>query len=232
MTQRGRPKAFDRETALEAAMLLFWNRGFEQTSVDELAAAMGIRTSSLYSSFGDKETLFLETVEYYQAGRGSVYDAAVLNGKTAREGVENLFRVTAVERTRKDQPNGCMLCLALPTCSPKYEHLQRELDRLRDLSDTVLLGRLEAGVKNGEIPASTNLSLLVNFFRTTLWGMSLKARAGASRETLIEIGNLALQAWPSAPTDEPRKKRSSKSASKKVVASGAGSKSRQEMSLS
>ncbi len=208
MSQRGRPKAFDRETALEAAMMLFWNRGFEQTSVDELAAAMGIRTSSLYSSFGDKETLFLETVEYYQAGRGSVYDAAVLSGKTAREGVENLFRVTAMERTRKDQPNGCMLCLALPTCSPKYEHLQKELDRLRGLSDAVLLKRLEEGVRNKEIPESTDLALLVDFFRTTLWGMSLKARAGASRETLMEIGKMALQAWPSAPVDKVAKRRS------------------------
>ena len=57
MSQRGRPKTFDREEALEAAMLLFWERGFEQTSVDEVAEAMGIRTSSLYSSFGDKEAL-------------------------------------------------------------------------------------------------------------------------------------------------------------------------------
>ena len=207
MTQRGRPKAFDKDTALEAAMMLFWNRGFEQTSVDDLAAAMGIRTSSLYSSFGDKETLFLEAVEYYQKGRGSVYDAAVLAGKTAKEGFENLFRVTAIERTRKDQPSGCMLCLALPTCSPKYEHLQKELDRLRDLSDTVLLRRLEEAVQNGEIAPTTDLSLLVDFFRTTLWGMSLKARAGASRETLMDIGKMALQAWPGAPSNQQTKRR-------------------------
>jgi AcrR family transcriptional regulator len=207
MTQRGRPKTFDRETALEAAMLLFWNRGFEQASVDDLASAMGIRTSSLYSSFGDKEALFLETVEYYQNGRGSVYDAAVLAGKTAKEGVENLFRVTAMERTRKDQPNGCMLCLALPTCSPKYEHLQKELDRLRSLSDEVLLKRLEEGMRNKELPESTDLQMLVSFFRTTLWGMSLKARAGASRETLLEIGRLALQAWPTPAINKTRKRR-------------------------
>ncbi|RXH57159.1 Transcriptional regulator, TetR family [Granulicella sibirica] len=187
--------------------MLFWNRGFEQTSVDDLASAMDIRTSSLYSSFGDKETLFLEAVEYYQNGRGSVYDAAVLAGKTAREGVENLFRVTAIERTRKDQPSGCMLCLALPTCSPKYEHLQKELDRLRDLSDTVLLKRLEEGVQSGEIAPATDLALLVDFFRTTLWGMSLKARAGASRETLMDIGKMALQAWPSPPLHKRTKKR-------------------------
>lgn len=200
MTQRGRPKTFDRETALDAAMLMFWDRGFEQTCVDDLADAMGIRTSSLYSSFGDKEKLFLESVEHYRNGRGSVYDKAVMMGKTAKEGVENLFIATANELTRTDQPSGCMICLALPTCSPKYEHLQQELDRLRALSDTVLLNRLEEGVRNKEIPESADLHLLVSFFRTALWGMSLQARAGASKETLLNIGKMALQVWPGAPS--------------------------------
>jgi len=197
MSQRGRPKTFDRETALDAAMLLFWNRGFEQTCVDDLADAMGIQTSSLYSSFGGKETLFLETVEHYRTGRGSVFDAAVMEGKTAKEGFENLFRVTAAELTRKDQPSGCMICLALPTCSPKYDHLQQELDRVRTLSDMVLLKRLEEAVRSKEIPKSTDLRLLVAYFRTTLLGMSLQARAGASKETLLKVGKLALQVWPS-----------------------------------
>ncbi|WP_446743138.1 TetR/AcrR family transcriptional regulator [Silvibacterium acidisoli] len=197
MNQRGRPKTFERETALDAAMLLFWTRGFEQTSVDDLAAAMGIRTSSLYSSFGDKEALFLEAVEHYRTGRGRVYDDAVRTGKTAKEGVKNLFAVTAEELTRKDQPHSCMLCLALPTCSPKYDHLKKELDRLRALSDTVLLERLEEGVRNKEIPESTDLHLLVSFFRTALWGMSLQAQAGATKEKLLDIGKLALQVWPS-----------------------------------
>jgi AcrR family transcriptional regulator len=196
VTQRGRPKTFDKETVLDAAMLLFWERGFEQTCVDDLASAMGIQTSSLYSSFGDKESLFLQAVEHYRTGRGSVFDTAVINSKTAKEGVESLFRITAIELTRKDQPSGCMLCLALPTCSPKYDHLQAELDRLRALSDAILLKRLERGVQDKEIPKSADLRLLVSYFRTNLLGMSLQARAGASRETLLDIGKLALQVWP------------------------------------
>jgi len=198
MTHRGRPKTFDRETALDAAMLLFWERGFEQTCVDDLAAAMGIQTSSLYATFGDKEKLFLDAIEHYRTGRGSIYDAAVIAGKTAKEGFANLFAVTAEELTRKDQPSGCMLCLALPTCSPKYNHLQQELDRLRTLSDAVLLQKLEEGLRNKEIPKSTDLRMLVTYFRTALWGMSLQARAGADKETLLKIGRLALRVWPSS----------------------------------
>ena len=199
MSQRGRPKNFDREAVLEAAMLLFWDRGFEQTSVDELAATMGICTSSLYSSFGDKEALFLAAVEHYQAGKGSIYDIAVNKGKTAKAAFTNLLKLAAIEMTRDDQPRGCMLAVALPTCSPKYDNLQKELHLLRPLSEAIWVARLQAAVQAKEIPKSTDLHLLATFVRTTLLGMSLQARAGASRETLMKIGKLALQTWPSPP---------------------------------
>jgi AcrR family transcriptional regulator len=145
------PKNLSRETGLEAAILLFWDRGFEQTSVDELAAAVGIRTSSLYSSFGDKEALFLAAVDHYQAGKGSIYDIAVNEGKTAKAAFTNLFKLAAIEMTRSDQPRGCMLAVALPTCSPKYAKLQKELHRLRPLSETIWVTRLQAAVQSKEI---------------------------------------------------------------------------------
>ena len=200
MSQRGRPKTFDREEALEAAMLLFWERGFEQTSVDEVAEAMGIRTSSLYSSFGDKEALFLAAVDHYRTGDGSYYDTAVNEGKTAKEGFAKLLESAASEMTRPGRPKGCMVTLALPTCSPRYQELQRELDRLRDLSTGIWLNRLKEAVRSKEIPESTDLELLAAYFRTTLCGMSLQARTGASEETLLAIGKLALQVWPSSPS--------------------------------
>ena len=200
MSQRGRPKTFEREEALEAAMLLFWERGFEQTSVDEVAGAMGIRTSSLYSSFGDKEALFLAAVDHYRTGDGCYYDTAVNEGKTAKAGFTKLFELAAAEMTRPGRPKGCMLSLALPTCSPKYDKLQRELDHLRDLSTGIWLNRLKEAVRSKEIPKSTDLELLATFFRTTLCGMSLQARTGASKETLLDIGKLALKVWPKAPS--------------------------------
>jgi AcrR family transcriptional regulator len=199
MGKRGRPKSFDREAVLDAAMLLFWDRGFEQTSVDEVASAMGICTSSLYSSFGDKEALFLAAVNHYRTGRGSVYDIAVEKGKTAKESFTNLFKLAATEMTRLDQPRGCMLSLALPTCTPRYDELQKELDRLRGLSETIWVNRLRVAMQSKEIPKSTDVRLMATFFKTTLMGMSLQARTGASKETLMKIGKMALQSWPSPP---------------------------------
>lgn len=199
MAQRGRPKKFDKETALNAAMKLFWERGFEQTSVDEVATAMGIQTSSLYCCFGDKESLFLQAAEHYRHVNGSIYDDAVEAGKTAKDGFANLFKRAASEMTRDDQPRGCMLCLALPTCSPKYDKLQEEVSQLRDFSEAVWIKRLEAAVRAREIPKSTNIQALVLFFRNTMFGMSLQAKSGASQEDLQQIGKLALRVWP-----EPR----------------------------
>lgn len=157
---------------------------------------MGIQTSSLYSTFGDKEALFLEAVDHYRLGRGRIYDAAVSEGKTAREGFENLFRIAASEMTRHDQPKGCMLSLVLPTCSPKYDELQQKVNRLRDFSEGIWIKRLREAVRIGEIPKTTDLQALRSFFRNTLYGMSLQARAGESKKTLLKIGRLALQIWP------------------------------------
>jgi AcrR family transcriptional regulator len=199
MSQRGRPKKFKSEKVLEAAMLLFWERGFEQASVDEVAEAMGICTSSLYSSFGDKEALFLAAVDHYRTGNGIHYDTAVNEGKTAKEGFTKLFEFAAAEMTQSGRPKGCMLSLALPTCSPKYDKLQRELDHLRDVQTAIWVKRLKEAVRAKEIPKSTDLELLAAYFRTILCGMSLQARAGATRDTLLDIGKLALQVWPSAP---------------------------------
>jgi len=199
MNQRGRPKKFEREKVLEAAMLLFWERGFEQASVDEVAEAMGICTSSLYSSFGDKEALFLAAVDHYRTGDGIRYNTAVNEGKTAKEGFAKLFEFAAAEMTRPGRPKGCMLTLALPTCSPKYDSLQQELDRLRDVQTAIWVKRLKEAVRTREMPKSTDLELLAAYFRTTLCGMSLQARAGATKKTLLDIGKLALQVWPSAP---------------------------------
>lgn len=198
MSQRGRPKCFDREKALDAALLLFWEQGFEQTSVDEAAAAMGIGTSSLYSSFGDKEALFLAAIRQYQAGRGSVYNQAVAEGKTAREGFSRLLEVSAIELTRPDQPRGCLLWLALPTCSPKYEKFQAQLNQLRDETEEVWLHRLQEAVDSKELPESTDIHLLASYFRTTLAGMSLQSRSGATRTQLMQLAKLAMGVWPAA----------------------------------
>src|ERR1700744_3779832 len=108
----GRPREFDRDAALDAAMLLFWRKGFATTSMSDLCDAMGVRSPSLYAAFGSKEALYLEAMERYVGIQGHlVWDG--LGGTTARAGVENLL-IAAAETLPKSRatPAGCMAVLA------------------------------------------------------------------------------------------------------------------------
>ena len=92
MAVTGRPREFDRDTALKAAMLVFWRKGFAATSMNDLCAAMQIRAPSLYAAFGSKEGLFLEAVEHYSKTLGPTIWGRLAEGPTARASVEKLLR--------------------------------------------------------------------------------------------------------------------------------------------
>src|SRR5271170_3657427 len=86
----GRPREFDREAALQAAMIMFWRKGFAATSMNDLCNAMGIRSPSLYAAFGSKETLYLEAIEHYVRTVGpTIWDK--LAATSARDGVEKML---------------------------------------------------------------------------------------------------------------------------------------------
>src|SRR5882762_6887225 len=105
----GRPRGFDRDAALEAAMFLFWRKGFAATSMNDLCDAMGVRSPSLYAAFGSKETLYLEVIERYVQTRGPPIWGRLAGGSKARIGVEN-FLIAAAEILPKSRakPPGCM----------------------------------------------------------------------------------------------------------------------------
>src|SRR6202034_3270629 len=108
----GRPREFDRDAALQAAMLLFWRKGFAATSMNDLCDAMGVRSPSLYAAFGSKEALYLEAIEHYVEIFGPPVWDKLAEGATARAGVETLL-LAATESLPKSGtiPAGCMATL-------------------------------------------------------------------------------------------------------------------------
>lgn len=193
----GRPRSFDKESALRAAMLLFWERGFEQTGVEDLTKVMRISTSSLYSSFGDKRQLYLAALDLYRSSEGS-YTKTTLEGNcSALESFRKLFVTAAKELTRPDQPRGCMLALSMTTSSPGFEELQSEVNRRRSDSLEVFRKRLVHAKANEEFAPSVDVNTLASYLMNTLLGLSLQARAGAGKAQLLKIGEFALRSWPS-----------------------------------
>ena len=192
---RGRPRSFDREAALDRAMEVFWQKGFEGTSLSDLTKAMGINPPSLYSAFGDKEHLFLETVERYQAKHGPA-TCPFTDQPTARGAVEQLLAWTVKELCGTSQPRGCMMVMTSTTTTASSKHLQAALAECRAASRERLKARIDQGAREGELPASTDTGALADFYATVLTGMSLQAREGASRKSLLATVEAAMRAWP------------------------------------
>lgn len=193
---RGRPLSFDRDTALEQAMHVFWERGYEAASITELTTAMGITAPSLYTAFGDKERLFLEAIERYALGPGGGYPRALEEEPTAFGAIKRLLDEAAEELTRPCHPRGCMVVMAATNCSQASAHIQAGLAKRRAAGDAGMRCRIEQGIKNGELPAGTDAGALANFYSTVYQGMSMQAADGASHESLLATAAAAMRAWP------------------------------------
>ena len=196
---RGRPLSFDRAAALEKAMHVFWERGYEAASVADLTSAMGITPPSLYTAFGDKEHLFLEAVEAYGKGPGGFGARALAEEPTARQAVQRLLEEGAVELTRDCQPHGCMMVTATTNCSVAAEHIQAALAKRRAVYVKDMQDRIQRGIDEGELPPDTDACALANFAAMVYQGMSMQAKDGASRESLLASARMAMRSWPDAP---------------------------------
>jgi AcrR family transcriptional regulator len=192
----GRPRGFDRDAALEAAMFLFWRKGFAATSMNDLCDAMGISSPSLYAAFGSKEALYLEAVEHYVRTQGPPVWDKLAEGSTARAGIENLL-IAWTESLPKSRatPAGCMAMLAAvsdewPTA------IVRVVRKVRLEMLGMLRSRLETAVAKGELPASTDISGLSRFYLSVFQGMAIQARDGASQAELKAVAATAMAGWP------------------------------------
>lgn len=146
---RGRPRSFDRATALEKAILAFWEHGYEATSVSDLTRVMDIGAPSLYAAFGDKRSLFEEVVKEYGVRYGSFGDRALAEEPTARAAFARMLREAAVAYTDPGHPHGCLVVHAATNCStPEVEESLRER---RNANIAAFESRIRADMAAGEL---------------------------------------------------------------------------------
>jgi AcrR family transcriptional regulator len=193
---RGRPRSFDREVALERAMQLFWRQGYEATSIHDLTTAMDINPPSLYAAFGDKERLFMEALERYTCGSVGNMSRILDEEPTARGAISRLLEEIASELTRSCHPPGCMMVKTATYCPTVSRQLQAALMHRRKATRTEIKGRIERGIRHGELGRDINPEALANFYVTVIQGMSIQAIDGATRKSLLGIGMAAMRAWP------------------------------------
>lgn len=193
---KGRPRGFDRAMALDAAMRLFWTRGYEATSISELASAMRVNPPSLYAAFGDKRQLFAEAVERYRADHGSFASEALAGAHSARDAVQRLLDRAAEAYTDPACPAGCMVIHSAQNCSADDDEVAESLARIRGAMQDAIRVRIEEGQRSSELPSGTGPAELAAFYAAIIQGMSTMSRDGATFEQLRAIAGLAMQAWP------------------------------------
>ena len=190
----GRPWSFDRELALEAAMLLFWERGYPSVTIADLTGAMGIRPASLYAAFGSKADLYRSARARYFGREEPRWDVPAHG--PLRTALPDFLDMAIRVVTRPGRPRGCMIVSGFIEYAPDECDLAVETRAIRDRVRADLLKLLEAGRESGELAPDADPASLARYFATVAEGLSIQARDGASVEDLQAVARAALRALP------------------------------------
>jgi AcrR family transcriptional regulator len=188
----GRPIGFDKDRALEAAMLLFWERGFEGTSMADLTQAMGLNPSSIYAAFGDKNALFQLAVKRYMEIRAQ-YAVKALEEPTLERVIRALFDNTIAFLTTPGHPPTCMTLAGAAGCSLEAAPARDLMTRIRKQNQVAIRERLLKARKSGELPSDVNLDDYTRYLSTILAGLSIQAANGSKKAELKRTAQMALR---------------------------------------
>jgi AcrR family transcriptional regulator len=199
----GRPRQFDVEQALDAAVGLFWRKGYEGTSYSDLTEAAGVERPALYAAFGNKEALFRRALSRYYE-RYLAYVPEALARPTSREVVEHLLFSAADLHTRYPDHPGCLYINGALAAADDTEPVRQALVDARAAGEKMLRERLQRAKAEGDLPETARPEALAAFVMAVAHGMAVQAKAGFRRDMLEAVAEQALATWPK-PKPKPRR---------------------------
>lgn len=194
---RGRPKMFDREVALDKAMTLFWQHGYEATSLADLVEATGAKAPTLYAEFVNKEGLFRAVLDRYIERFAACHEAQLFcEEKSVEQALRDYFFAVATCYTSKDTPAGCFMINTSSALAASSKEIAETIKSRHAMQEKTLCDFLTQRQARGEIPADKPVGQLAEFLSCILQGMSVSAREGASYEKLLQITETTMKLWP------------------------------------
>jgi AcrR family transcriptional regulator len=193
---RGRPREFDVDDALTAALRVFWSKGYEGASMTDLTEAMGVTRPSLYAAFGNKEALFRKALDLYEREK-LCYMGQALEAPTARGVAERLLRGSLENQTSGDDPRGCLGVISSVACGAEADCIRQEVLERGRIAHQALIERMERAIAEGDFHAPVDPEGITKYLTAILQGMAVQAGAGATREELQRLVDTSLAIWPS-----------------------------------
>lgn len=197
----GRHREFDLDKALDAALAVFWDKGYEGASFEDLTRATGVARPGLYAAFGNKEALFRKALDRYDSTYMTFMGTA-LEAPSSRAVVQRILEGSLAVQTLNDAHRGCLGINGALACSDGAEAIRQELIRRRNGTEAALRARLERAREDGDLPPSADCTMLAAYVMTVSQGMAVQAKAGAPKATLDAIVGHVLATWPSAARGE------------------------------
>jgi AcrR family transcriptional regulator len=191
----GRPLGFAESEALEAAMRVFWEKGYEGSTLADLTEAMGINRSSMYATFGDKETLFRLAFARYAEGPAA-YAREALKQPTARAVVEELLRGALEMLTDPSHPRGCLSVQGALACGSYAEPMKQAMIEWRRQGESEIQKRLQRARRDGDLDKDVDPGDLARYVSTLLTGLAVQAANGSTKAEMTRVVDMVLRSLP------------------------------------
>jgi AcrR family transcriptional regulator len=180
---RGRPRSFDERDALEKATQIFWSKGYDGVTIDDLVAGMGVGRPSLYSVFGDKRTLFLRVLKDYAEKKGALAAKALLSPRTLRDSLAAFLKHAVESATKKGCARGCLFVCVAPLVDDA--EVRQMLQNAAVGGAAMVEGRFRDAISAGEIPSDFPVAVRAIQVTDIARGLTMRAQLGTPRKTLL-----------------------------------------------